>query len=171
MFANNIKYQFHIYFSYKADPKAKAVNSFTVSWHSLKFYAFPLFSVISRTLKKIKAEKAEGILVVPYWPDQAWFSVLFKMLIDIPVSIASRKNLLKMTQYREPVHPMWRKIDTVVCHLSDTLQKPMEFQSKLKTYWKHHGNHRQGKDMHDMCSDSHNIVINRMLIPFRQPPK
>ena len=69
MFASNINYQFHTYFSYKADPKAKAVDSFTVRWHSLKFYAFPSFSVISKTFKKIKAEKAEGILVVSYWPN------------------------------------------------------------------------------------------------------
>ena len=132
-------YQFHTYFSYKADPKAKAVDSFTVSWHSLKFYAFLPFSVISRTLKKIKAEKAEGILVVPYWPNQAWCLVLFKMLIDIPVLITSRKNLLKLPQYPELVHPMLRKIDIVVCHLSGLLQKAVELQSKLKTYWKHHG--------------------------------
>ena len=66
MFASNINYQFHTYFSYKGDPKAKAVDSFTVSWHSLKFCTFPLFSIFSKTLKKIKAEKAEGILVVPY---------------------------------------------------------------------------------------------------------
>ena len=99
MFASNINYQFHTYFSCKADPEAKLVDSFTVSCHSLKFYAFPPFSVISRTLKKIKAEKAEGILVVPYWPNQASFRVLFKMLIDIPVLITSRKNLLKLPQY------------------------------------------------------------------------
>ena len=105
MFANNINYQFHTYFSYKADPKAKAMNSFTVSWHSLKFYAFPLFSVISRTLKKIKAEKAEGILVVPYWPNQALFPVSFKMLIDIPVLITSGKSFLKVLQYPELMHP------------------------------------------------------------------
>ena len=65
MFASNVNYQFHAYFSCKADPKAKAVDSFRASWHSLKFYAFPQFSVISRTLKKIKAGKAEDISVVP----------------------------------------------------------------------------------------------------------
>ena len=70
MFPSNINYQFLIYFSYKADPKAKVVDSFTFSWHSLEFYAFPPFSIIPRTLKKIKVEKAEGILVMPYWPNQ-----------------------------------------------------------------------------------------------------
>ena len=41
MFVSNINYQFQTYFSYKADAKAKAMDSFTVRWHSLKFYAFP----------------------------------------------------------------------------------------------------------------------------------
>ena len=43
MFASNMNYQFHAYFLYNADLKAKAMNSFTVSWHYLKFYAFPPF--------------------------------------------------------------------------------------------------------------------------------
>ena len=59
LFASNINHQFYNCFSYKADPKAKAVGSFTISWQSLKFCAFPPFSVISRKLKKIKAERAE----------------------------------------------------------------------------------------------------------------
>ena len=143
MFASNINYQFHTYFSYKADPKAKAVDSFIVSWLSLKFYAFPPLSVVSRTLKKMKAEKAEGILMVPYWPNQAWFSMLFKMLIDIPALITSSKNLLKLPQYSELVHPMWRKIDIAVCYVSGSLQKAIEFQSKLKKYCKYHGDPRQ----------------------------
>ena len=145
------------------------MDSFTVSWHSLKFYAFLSFSVISRTLKKIQGKKAEGILVVPCWPNQAWFPVLFKMLMDTPFLITFRKNL-KLPKYPEVVHPMWRKIDIVVCHLAGSSQNAMEFQSKLKTYWKHRGDFQQGKDMLAMYSDSHNIVINRMLIPFRQPP-
>ena len=90
MFARNINYQFHTYVSYKSDPKAKAVDSFT---------------------------------------------------------------------------------DIVVCHLAGSSQKAIEFQRKLKTYWKHHGDRQQGKNMLGICCDSHSIVINGMLIPFRQPPK
>ena len=63
MFSSNINHQFYTYISYQADPKAKAVDSFRVSWNSLKFYTFPPFSETSRTLKKIKVEKAEGILL------------------------------------------------------------------------------------------------------------
>ena len=139
MFTSNINYQSHTCFSYKADPKAKVVDLFTVSWLSLKFYTVPPFSLISRTLKKIKAKKAKGILLVPYWPDQAWFPALFKMLINTPVLIISRKNPLKLPQYLELVHPMWRKTNMVVFHLAGSSQKAIEFQSKLNTYRKHGG--------------------------------
>ena len=48
--ASNMNYRFNTYFLYKADPKTKAIYI-----HSQ--LAFPeIFSVISRTLKKIKAE-------------------------------------------------------------------------------------------------------------------
>ena len=57
---------------------------------------------------------------------------------------------------------MRRKIDTIVCHLAGSSQKAIEFQRKLKTYWKHCGDRQQGKDMRGMYSDSHNIVINGM---------
>ena len=109
MFTSDINDQFHTCFSYKADSKAKAVDSFAVSSLSPKFYAVPPFSVISTTLKKIKAKKAKGILLEPYWPDQAWFPVLSKMLVNTSVLIISRKNPLKLQQYLELVHPMWRK--------------------------------------------------------------
>ena len=46
MFASNINYQLYTYFSYKAGLKAKAVDSFTVSWHFLKFCAFSSFAII-----------------------------------------------------------------------------------------------------------------------------
>ena len=49
---------------------------------------------------------------------------------------------------------MWSKIDIVVCHLTGSSQKAMEFQRKLKTYWKHHGDRQQGKDMLGIYSDS-----------------
>ena len=95
-----------------------------VNWHSLKSHVFPRFSVIFGTLKKIKAEKAEAILVVPYWTNKS-------------LLITSTKNLLKLTQYPELVHPMWRKIDMVLSHLAGSLQKAKEFQNKLKRYSKH----------------------------------
>ena len=62
---------------------------------------------------------------------------IFKMLIDTPVLIISRKNPLKLPQYLELLHPMCRKTNVVVFWLAGLSQKVMELQSKLKTNRKH----------------------------------
>ena len=109
--------------------------------------------------------------MVSYWPNQAWLSVLFKMLIDTPVLITSREYLLKLPQYLELVHLGGEKIAIVVSHLEGLLQKAIEFQSMLKTYWKHRSDRQQGKYILGVYSDSQNIAINGLPITFRQPPK
>lgn len=59
MFTSNANNQFRIYFSYKAYPKAKVVDSIIVSSIidsiivSLKFYVYPPFSAISRIIEGI----------------------------------------------------------------------------------------------------------------------
>ena len=70
LFASNVNHQFDSYYSYKPDAEASGVDAVTANWSSLRFYTFPPFSVILKVLKKIRTEKAEGILVVPCWPNQ-----------------------------------------------------------------------------------------------------
>lgn len=92
LFASIINYQFHTYFSYEPDPEVSGVDSLTADRSSLRFYAFPPSS-IPKFLKRIKTENAAGILIVTFWPNQPWFPHTFKMLTDVPVVLASRKNL------------------------------------------------------------------------------
>ena len=63
------------YITWKNDPDAYAVDAFTISWKNKLFYAFPPFSLITKTMQKIINDKANGIVVVPYWPTQPWFPV------------------------------------------------------------------------------------------------
>lgn len=58
------------------DPDAYKVDAFTLNWSTLNFYAFPPFSVVSRMLQKIIDDKAEGIVVVPFWISQPWYPFL-----------------------------------------------------------------------------------------------
>lgn len=76
LFASRKNFKCDRYFSWKCDPGSEVLDAFTVPWDSLNFYAFPPFSLILRTLQKIQREKATGILVVPNWPGQPWFSSL-----------------------------------------------------------------------------------------------
>ena len=52
--------------------------------------AFPPVSVTKRVLSKLMQDEAEGILVVPFWSNQVWYPVLFKMLISVPILLNSR---------------------------------------------------------------------------------
>ena len=73
LFASRINTQLARFFAYRPDPEAEAIDAFTLSWGSIKFYAFPPFNCIDRVLQKVIEDEATGILVVPDWPSQFWY--------------------------------------------------------------------------------------------------
>lgn len=93
-----------------------AVDAFTLNWNSIVFYAFSPFNLILRVLKKIRDEKAEGILVVPHWPAQPWFPLFSSLLIKDFLVFEADQNLL-FSPSRQP-HPLWRNLSLVAGHLS-----------------------------------------------------
>ena len=74
LFASRLNTQLIKLFSYRPDPCCLAVDAFTENWSKLQFYAFPPFAIVNRVLQKIHIEKAFGIVVVPDWPNQTWYS-------------------------------------------------------------------------------------------------
>ncbi|KYN03436.1 hypothetical protein ALC62_05720 [Cyphomyrmex costatus] len=73
LFASRINNKYPNYVFWKQDPGSIAIDAFTIEWNDSFFYAFPPFTLIPKVLKKIINDNARGILVVPYWPSQAWF--------------------------------------------------------------------------------------------------
>ena len=73
LFASRANSKCHQYVSWQRDLESFAINVFTLEWKKWFFYAFTPFSVILRVLRKIKRERANGIVVVPYWEAQPWF--------------------------------------------------------------------------------------------------
>ena len=79
LYASRLNEKCQQYISYHLDPGAQAVNTFTISWRGLYFYAFPPFSIILRTLCKIRGESHRGY-IVPHWPTQTWLLYLSSIL-------------------------------------------------------------------------------------------
>lgn len=104
LFASNINNKCENYISWSIDPGSIAVDAFTVFWGAFYFYAFPPFSLILRVLKKIITDKARGILVVPYWPSQAWYPLFLKLTTEKPMFIGPNVNLLS-SPFRD-IHPL-----------------------------------------------------------------
>lgn len=80
LFASRCNAKCPMYVTWKKDPEAVSVDAFTISWKNKFFYAFPPFALIAKVLQKIVREKADGIIVVPYWPTQPWFPLLHKLI-------------------------------------------------------------------------------------------
>ncbi|KYN21781.1 hypothetical protein ALC57_05840, partial [Trachymyrmex cornetzi] len=66
LFASILNAKCERYLSWFPDPGAWAVDAFTITWNSVFFYAFPPFILITRVLRKIVDESAEGVVVVPW---------------------------------------------------------------------------------------------------------
>ena len=105
LFASRINSQLAKFFAYRHDPEAMGVNAFSISWNDKKFYAFPPFAIISRVIQKIVYDNAMGILVVPNWPNQIWFSLLEDITISF-IILPPSENLLLLPQNLGECHPL-----------------------------------------------------------------
>ena len=92
------------------------MDAFTVSWNNFYFYAFPPFAIILKVLRKICIDKAEGVIVVPWWSTQPWFPLFTKMLISNPIKLKPAENLL-ISPFRE-IHPLSATLSLVAGKLS-----------------------------------------------------
>ena len=69
MFASHTNFQLKSYVSYRPDPEAYAINSFTLHWGVYNnIYAYPPFSVMPYVLKKIEEDEDTALLLAPNWP-------------------------------------------------------------------------------------------------------
>ena len=95
--------------AFRPDPKAEAIDAFSLSWTELDFYAFPPFICISRVLQKITSDRATGILIVPDWPNKTWYNVYLDMVIRETI-LFSRENLLYLPSEPSLVHPLHKNL-------------------------------------------------------------
>lgn len=117
LFASRINRKCKKFISWHRDPEAYSVDSFTLNWRELNFYAFPPFAMILKTLQKIINDGATGIVVVPRWPTQPWYPIFYSLLTRVPIILHPNINLLLSTDRLTP-HPLWPQLTLVVGVLS-----------------------------------------------------
>ena len=105
LFASRLNAQIMTYVSWKPDPKASFIDAFSIKWSNCLFYAFPPFCLISRCLQKIIQDQATGIIIVPLWTTQPYFSMLLSLLVAVPrLFQITRQNLVHPNLSRP--HPL-----------------------------------------------------------------
>ena len=119
LFASRTNHKCIRYVSWKKDPGSETIDAFTLNWKDFYFYAFPPFSIILKVLRKIRKDKAQGIVVIPDWPAQPWYPLFQSMLAAEPLIFNPNKHLLISCDIQQ--HPLWRSLSLVVGRLSGRL--------------------------------------------------
>ena len=133
LFASRLNAQVETYVSWRPQPMAKFVDTFSIEWSQFSFYAFPPFCLITRCVQKIIHDQASGILVIPRWTTQPFFTAVLNLLKDMPrILKASAQNLVHPTL--DSPHPLHQRLELLVCKLSGNPCKTRRFgQTLLKS--------------------------------------
>ena len=129
-FASRLNTQLPRYVSWKPDPDADVVDAFSLRCCNEFCYLFPPFSLISRCLLKIMREKADVLMIVPFWPTQMWYTKLLQLLIDFPRVLPQKRKLLTIPETNK-VHPLESQMRLIACRLSGKISETKEFHQKL----------------------------------------
>ena len=166
LFASRLNAQLPRYVSWKPDPGAEAVDALSLCWGGTTFYAFPPFCIIGKCLKKVLEDEAEGMMIVPKWPTQPWFSQLLHMLVSDPILLPKSSTLLTLpgTQY---IHPLHDKLDLICCRLSGNPLRVQEYQQRLQTSCHLGASPLNGSTMATL-RDGFTFLVNDRLIQCKQ---
>ena len=166
LFASRPNVQLPVFASYHLDLENLHINAFSISWQGRHFYAFPPFAIIGKVLHKIVFDVATWITVVRNWPRQQWYSLLMKLLIDIPILLCSSKILLQHPS-KIKTYSLANKLNLLACMISDKTQEQQTFEKRAFRLSSKVGNPREPKDMTTTLKNRKCFVVKGVLIPFQ----
>ena len=131
LFASRVNCKVNRYYSYNLEPEALGIDAFSYCWSNEILYAFPPFAIISKVLSKIEAEIATGVLIVPLFTTQSWFTRLLRLLIHEPL-LLPKSNTYLYFPYRRKIMPTLPNVALIACLVSGNCTKTKAFQMKLQ---------------------------------------
>ena len=164
-FAARANRKCELYFSYKPDINATAVDAFSQSWRELDFYAFPPFNLIGRVLGKVPKQEASGILIVTYWPTQPLYPQLIRIVYEPPLLFSSYPRLLVLPGVKEK-HPLHKSLMLMAVRLSGKRYKILEFQKTLELSSVPRGEMELKNNTKRLSNEGCDIFLQGKLIPI-----
>ena len=167
LFASRLNAQLQIYVSWKPDPKASFIDAFSIDWSNFLFYAFPPYCLISRCLQKVIQDQATGIIVVPFWPTQPFFSVLLSLLVAVPQILGVTRHNLIHPMLSSP-HPLVGHLNLLVCKVSGDRYASLTFRQKLSTQLCIPGEIAPRNSTAMLSTNGGTFVFQGHMIPYNQ---
>ena len=102
LFVTSLTARLPVYFSLASDSRAAGTDALLQPWDDLQAYAFPPIAIIRRVLDKLRSSKnCKLTLIAPFWPRREWFPDLLELLSDVPITLSSRKDLLRQPHFHQ----------------------------------------------------------------------
>ena len=134
-FASRIMRQVPNYMSLNLDSESKGTNAMYQTWHTEYPYLFPPFCLIGQSLQKLKREQVEkATLIVPLWSGQVWFPSLLEMVIDHPLLLENREDMLTDTEGLPHPLVMNQTLRLGAFLVSGNLMKQKDYQKGLHSF-------------------------------------
>ena len=159
-----LNFKIPTYVSWKPDPHAKHVNALFMQWEEHYFYAFPPFSLIATCLRKVEQDQAIGVILVPFWQTQPWFTMLLHLLIDNPVFLP-RLDYLLTQPHNNTLHPLRKQLKLMACKISGKASSSATYQRRLQQSSCSHGQMGRRNNINCTSSSGLTFVVNDRLIP------
>ena len=166
LFATRINTQVKRYVSWRPDPTAVHVDSFTLSWKGELNYAFPPFSVVSNVLRKMDVEGAELLLITPLWPTRPLYPRVMRRLVDFPLILP--QDCLWMPQKPCMQHPLGKNLKLCTWKVSGNLSNWKEFHMRLPNSLQDHGDPVRKNNTMSTLSSGWGFVGNGKVVRFHQ---
>ena len=100
LFATAMTARLPVFFAPSWEPQAAGIDALLQPWDNLQAYAFPPIAIVRRVLLKLRAShNCQLTLIAPFWPQKEWFPDLLDQLLDIPLELPQRRDLLRQPHF------------------------------------------------------------------------
>jgi len=131
LFASNLNAKLCSYVSRYPDCNAGAVDAFSFQWVNTLYYIFAPFSLIGRVLQKIEEDKAQAIIIAPFWTTQPWWPTLVN-LVKGPCYLLPKPHKILKLEHKPKTRYHLIKTRLIVFNISGRRCDCREYQKTLK---------------------------------------
>ena len=101
----------------------------------------------------------------PFWKTQPWYLRLLKLLAATPFLLPKSQKLLSILKTKK-IHPMWRELQLIACHLLGKAYISATFQKTLNSLYSNYGEHLYKPNINQFWKNGTNFALNNRLIAF-----
>ena len=118
--------------------------------------------------KSVIQEKASGVMLIPWWVTQNWFSIMTQLLVVYPIILPKKNATLTLLLHENKPHPLYPKLQLQAIRLSGKQWEIKAFRRKLWTSFVSHGETQQHLVMKGYSDSGKTISAKGVSIPLLQ---